>query len=57
MILSQTLGDDFLHLSEDQVERLNVVLEAELIKSDEVRKLVSSKVSAAHRAIQAGPKA
>lgn len=56
MILSQTLGDDFLHLNEDQVERLNVVLESELLKSDAVRKAVESKVRASHQTLKAGPK-
>jgi hypothetical protein len=56
MILSQTLGDDFLHLDEAQVERLNVVLETELLKSDAVRKAVEAKVRTAHQTLRGGPK-
>ena len=56
MILSQTLGDDFLHLTESQVESLNTVLEAELVSNEQVRKAVESKVRAAHKSISAGRK-
>lgn len=56
MILSQTLGDDFLHLNEAQVETLNTVLEAELVSNEQVRKAVEQKVRAAHKTVQAGRK-
>lgn len=52
MILSQTLGDEFLHLNESQVANLNTVLERELVTNEQVRKAVEAKVHAAHKAIR-----
>jgi hypothetical protein len=56
MILSQTLGDDFLHLTEAQVENLNTVLETELVTNPEVRKAIEQKLRAAHKTIRSAPK-
>ncbi len=53
MILHQTLGDEFLHLSESQVTALNTVLEHELVSNEQVKKAVEAKVRAAHKTLRA----
>jgi hypothetical protein len=53
MILSQTLGDDFLHLTEAEATALNTVLENELLTNAQVRKAVEGKVRDAHKKLRA----
>lgn len=53
MILSQTLGDDFYRLNEDDLGRLNTAIQAELIRNPEIHRLVQQ---AAHSALRASGK-
>ncbi|HVR95449.1 MAG TPA: hypothetical protein VMW27_02470 [Thermoanaerobaculia bacterium] len=49
MILLQTLGDDILRLDEREVDRLNNAIALELLRNDQVKKVVEARVRALHK--------